>query len=74
MQALVQGVLDVYKGVREHLHPSPATPHYVFNLKHVTRALDGILLMSSRTKARPKPRAQRDNAEAQETKGICYQC
>ena len=43
----------MYKLVSEHFKASPSKPHYLFNFKDVSKIVQGILLMASKSKVVP---------------------
>ncbi|ESP00380.1 hypothetical protein LOTGIDRAFT_173233 [Lottia gigantea] len=51
-KAMVVGLLEVYNSVRERLKPSPAHAHYLFNLHDLAKVVQGVLLMSPRSRLR----------------------
>ena len=58
-QALIQASIDVYKMVKERLKPSPVNPHYVFTLADIAHHVQGMLLMSPRSKTKMLARAKK---------------
>ena len=50
----MKGLMDLYVRVRDRLRPTPAHAHYVFTLHELARVVQGILLMSPRSKIKPK--------------------
>ena len=64
-QALTLGLLELYQTVKERLRPTPVHAHYIFSLHDVARVVQGILLMSPRSrirKMRTKKKAEREEA------------
>ena len=62
-QAMMQGILDMYKVMRDKFRATPAHGHYVFTLHDISHIVEGMLLLSPRkTKSKPRrARARRDN-------------
>ena len=54
----MKGLIDLFLQVRDRLRPTPAHAHYVFTLHELARVIQGILLMSPRSKIKPKRKSQ----------------
>ena len=59
-QAIVTGLIELFGHVRMRLRPTPAHAHYVFTMHEFARVLQGMLLMSPRSKIKPKRRSRND--------------
>ena len=59
LKALVQASVELYEIIRERLHSSPVHPHYVFSLHDLAHHMEGILLMSPRSKTKLRARAKK---------------
>ena len=64
-QACVKSIIDVHRAVCARLKPTPAHAQYVFSLHDIVHVIEGMLLLSPRTKIKQpvKVKAQelRDN-------------
>ena len=58
MQAIVQGLIEIYSSVQDKLRPTPTQAHYIFTMHDIGRVLNGMLLMSPRSKIKPKKRGE----------------
>jgi dynein heavy chain len=45
---LVSATINVYNIILEDLRPTPAKPHYTFNLRDLSKVFQGMLMMNSR--------------------------
>ncbi len=72
-QALVQGMIDVYHQVSDHFKATPAHPHYIFSLHDLTYIINGILLMSPRSKVKVNKSKKRESIAFQ-SKSISFLC
>ena len=63
LQAMMQGLLDIYKLMKDKFRATPAHGHYVFTLHDISHVVEGMLLLSPRkTKSKPRrARAKKDN-------------
>ena len=46
-----QATIDIYNTTRESLRPTPAKPHYTFNLRDVSKVVQGVLMADKRRAA-----------------------
>jgi len=46
---VVKATLDVYEGISSHMRPTPATPHYTFNLRDLSKVHQGICMCDKRS-------------------------
>lgn len=51
---MIKSLLDIYQSVREKLKPVPSKPQYAFNLKDLARVVQGLNLVASKSKVKPK--------------------
>jgi dynein heavy chain len=52
--ATMKSLNEVYHSVRDKLKPTPSKPQYVFNMKDYARVAQGIQLVASKSKVKPK--------------------
>jgi len=48
-QSVVKATLDVYQGISAEMRPTPATPHYTFNLRDLSKVHQGICMCDKRS-------------------------
>ncbi|KAK6166840.1 hypothetical protein SNE40_023452 [Patella caerulea] len=58
-QAMVVGLLELYNLVRDKLKPTPAHAHYIFSLHDLAKVVQGVLLMSPRSRVRKNKHAKK---------------
>ncbi|XP_028405416.1 dynein heavy chain domain-containing protein 1-like isoform X2 [Dendronephthya gigantea] len=58
-KAISTSTISLFEKVSEDLRPSPLHPHYIFTQHDVSRVYQGMMLLSSRTKTRPRVRAKK---------------
>jgi len=46
--SLVSSTINIYNVILEDLRPTPAKPHYTFNLRDLSKVFQGMLMMNSR--------------------------
>ncbi|XP_048242736.1 dynein heavy chain domain-containing protein 1-like [Haliotis rufescens] len=63
-QAMIVGLVELYQSVRDKLRPTPAHAHYVFSLHDISRVVQGILLMSPRSRIRKLRTKKKDKEES----------
>ena len=51
---MVKGVIDVYRNIKNEFLPTPKNPHYIFSLHDVAHFMEGIMVMSPKSKPRPR--------------------
>ncbi|XP_035825634.1 dynein heavy chain domain-containing protein 1 [Aplysia californica] len=61
-KAMSEGMLELYQAVKDRLRPSPAHAHYIFSLHDLARVVQGIMLMSPRTRIK-KVKVKKREAE-----------
>ena len=49
----------MYNVIRQELRPTPLHPHYLFTQHELSRMVQGMSLLSSKSRGRPRPRARR---------------
>ncbi|XP_076466624.1 dynein heavy chain domain-containing protein 1-like isoform X2 [Babylonia areolata] len=62
-RALTLGLLELYQSVKERLRPTPVHAHYIFSLHDVARVVQGILLMSPRSRIRKMRTKKKEEAK-----------
>lgn len=55
-KAIVKATEEMFNKVRKHLLPTPANAHCVFSYYDIARIISGCMLMSPRSKVKPKSR------------------
>ena len=50
----VEGAIDMYMQISENLKPTPAKSHYLFNLRDISRVVEGMLMISPKEVKDPK--------------------
>ncbi|XP_064648692.1 dynein axonemal heavy chain 6-like isoform X2 [Lineus longissimus] len=50
-KAMMQGIIDLYKLIQAQFRPTPAQAHYMFSLHDLAHVVQGILLMSPRSRS-----------------------
>ncbi|XP_052798483.1 dynein heavy chain domain-containing protein 1-like isoform X5 [Mya arenaria] len=66
-RALTLGLLELYTKVKEKFRPTPAHAHYVFTLHDISRVVQGILLMSPRSRTRKMMKIRKEKRGSQTT-------
>lgn len=59
LQALSSATVKMYNVIRQELRPTPLHPHYLFTQHELSRVVQGMSLLSSKSRGRPRPRARR---------------
>ncbi|GFR96319.1 dynein heavy chain domain-containing protein 1-like [Elysia marginata] len=67
-KAMSGAMLELYNSVKERLRPCPAQAHYIFSLHDLARVVQGIMLMSPRTRIK-KVKVKKREAEKLARKG-----
>ena len=62
-QALTLGLLELYQKIKEKFRPTPSHAHYVFSLHDISRVVQGILLMSPRSRTRKMMKIKKDTSK-----------
>jgi dynein heavy chain len=52
--AMIKSLIEIYHTVQEKLKAIPSKPYYVFNLKDLARVVQGLNLVASKGKVKPK--------------------
>jgi len=60
-QAMTLGLLDLYHKIKEKFRPTPCHAHYVFSLHDISRVVQGILLMSPRSRTRKMMKIKKES-------------
>ena len=53
--------------ISEDLRPTPIHPHYVFTQHDIARVFQGMMLLSSKTKTRPRAKAKKKTPKIENT-------
>ena len=59
-QPLVAATIEVYKQVMGNLLPTPTKSHYTFNLRDISRVMQGLILAKKRIFVEEKPTGQKE--------------
>ena len=57
----------MYSIIQKELRPTPLHPHFLFTQHELSRVVQGMTLLSSKTRGRPRPRARRRTQGAGDT-------
>ncbi|CAF0731757.1 unnamed protein product, partial [Brachionus calyciflorus] len=52
-QSIIKSLGEIYLLVKDHLKPIPKKPHYLFNFKDISKVVQGIQLLASKSKVVP---------------------
>lgn len=55
------GLLELYTKVKDRFRPTPSHAHYVFSLHDISRVVQGILLMSPRSRTRKMMKIRKES-------------
>ena len=66
-QALSLATIKLYNAIQEELRPTPLHPHFLFTQHELSRVVQGMTLLSSKSRGRPRPRARRRTEPIAET-------
>ena len=66
-QALSSATIKMYSVIQKELRPTPLHPHFMFTQHELSRVVQGMTLLSSKSRGRPRPRARRRNQGAGDT-------
>jgi len=47
--AIIEGTIEIYSKIQEDLRATPAKFHYMFNLRDVSKVIQGILMCSNKS-------------------------
>lgn len=61
-QVMVNSIIDLYEAVRTHLICDVSTPHYTFSLRDVALVIDGLLILSPRSKMKGRSMSKADSS------------
>lgn len=62
LKAMSEAMMEMYECVKERLRPCPSQAHYIFSLHDLSRIVQGIMLMSPRTRIK-KAKVKRKEGE-----------
>ncbi|XP_070211333.1 dynein heavy chain domain-containing protein 1-like isoform X3 [Littorina saxatilis] len=62
-KALTLGLLELYSLVKERLRPTPVHAHYIFSLHDLAKVVQGIQLMSPRSRIRKMRASKKEDAK-----------
>ncbi|GMI07902.1 hypothetical protein TrRE_jg5473 [Triparma retinervis] len=57
-EPIVSSTINVYNTILEDLRPTPAKPHYTYNLRDLSKVFQGVLMMNARKVGTPKDLAR----------------
>ena len=66
-QALSSATIKMYNVIQQELRPTPLHPHFLFTQHELSRVVQGMSLLSSKSRGRPRPRARRRTEGSGET-------
>ena len=55
----------MYSVIQQELRPTPIHPHFLFTQHELSRVVQGMTLLSSKSRGRPRPRARRRGGETE---------
>ena len=58
-QALSSATIKMYSVIQQELRPTPLHPHFLFTQHELSRVVQGMTSLYSKTRGRPRPRARR---------------
>lgn len=58
IQVISSSSVTIFERISEEFRPTPLHPHYIFTHHDVARVMQGMMLFSSRTKSRPRPKVR----------------
>jgi dynein heavy chain, axonemal len=58
-EAVIKSLVEVYNDIKENLRPTPSKPFYLFNMRDVAKVVQGLQLVASRSKLKPKHKHSR---------------
>ncbi|KAH3716365.1 hypothetical protein DPMN_059086 [Dreissena polymorpha] len=66
-RALTLGLVELYQKVKEKFRPTPSHAHYVFSLHDISRVVQGIMLMSPRSRTHKMMKIKKDKKGSRTT-------
>lgn len=66
-QTLSSASIKMYNVIRQKLRPTPLHPHFLFTQHELSRVVQGMSLLSSKSRGRPRPRGRRRTEIGTET-------
>ncbi|KAL3832089.1 hypothetical protein ACJMK2_023767 [Sinanodonta woodiana] len=66
-RALTLGLLELYQRVKDKFRPTPAHAHYIFTIHDIAKVVQGILLMSPRSRTRKMLRVKKEKGKSGQT-------
>ena len=71
LQAVVKSTEELFYKVREYLQPTPANAHYIFTFHDLARVISSVMLMSPRSKVKPKAKRLQQSGDSDHGSGKC---
>lgn len=67
LQAISDSIITLFEKISEDLRPTPIHPHYVFTQHDIARVFQGMMLLSSKAKTRPRAKARKKTPKIENT-------